>query len=210
LNLAIPQKINISKTADKTAVFIYKYINSTIMPYKLSPAALQEKWLAYCRHCDEHTVTQRYRDTLVKVPKPVIYSVEGFCNFATIGEDELERYSNNKNYKGLVKDVRFWVLCRKVDALVNGEGSTTGLVFDLKVNYGFNPLKPRTDEDWNITLNLGDESIGPPPSAEERREIAALKQRTLEEYRLKEAARMPEPAPVPQPVVEQKAKYSVW
>jgi len=126
------------------------------MPYKMQPAHLQEKWLAYCRQCNNHTEQQRYRNELVDIPKPVIYSMEGFCLFADITETDLEKYEGNKNYKVLIKNIRFAVLCRKLHALVNGEGSTTGLVFDLKANYGLHVSKTAKYDDWKITLNLDD------------------------------------------------------
>lgn len=124
------------------------------MPYKMQPADLQEKWLAYCQQCNNHTVQQRYRNELVDVPKPVIYSMEGFCLFADITETELEKYEGNKNYKTVLKNIRFAVLCRKLHALVNGEGSAAGLVFDLKANYGMQVTKTGKQDDWKITLNL--------------------------------------------------------
>lgn len=124
------------------------------MPYKMQPAHLQEKWLAYCRQCDNHTEQQRYRNELVDIKKPVIYSMEGFYLFAGITETELDKYEGNKNYKTLLKNIRFAVLCRKLHALVNGEGSTTGLVFDLKANYGLHVSKTGKYDDWKITLNL--------------------------------------------------------
>lgn len=126
------------------------------MPYKLQPADVQEKWLAYCRQCDTYTEQQRYRSELLDVPKPVIYTVEGFCLFAGITQTELEKYERNKNFKTVFKNIRFAVLCRKLHALVNGEGSTTGLVFDLKANYGMHALKAVKPQDWKITLNLDD------------------------------------------------------
>lgn len=126
------------------------------MPYKLQPADVQEKWLAYCRQCDTYIEQQRYRNELLDIPKPIIYTVEGFCLFAGITQNELEKYERNKNFKTVLKNIRFAVLCRKLHALVNGEGSTTGLMFDLKANYGMHTAKTTKPQDWKITLNLDD------------------------------------------------------
>ena len=127
------------------------------MPYKLQPRTIQQKWQDYCKKCDQHTVSVRYRDELIEVPKPKIYCFERFCCSIGIGEDELKEYEDNKNYKATFKDIRFAVLARKLEALVNGEGSTSGLIFDLKANYGIFPQKLKKEENgvMEVTLNLG-------------------------------------------------------
>ena len=127
------------------------------MPYKLQPKTIQQKFADYCKKCDLHTVGIRYRDPIIEVPKPKIYCFEAFCCGIGIGEDELKEYEDNKNYKATFKDIRFAVLARKLDALVNGEGSARGLIFDLQANYGITVKKPARDqqEAMEVTLNLG-------------------------------------------------------
>ena len=127
------------------------------MPYTLQSKTIKQKFTDYCKKCDAHTVTVRYRDQLIEVPKPKIYCFESFCCSIGIGEDELKEYEDNKNYKATFKDIRFAVLARKLEALVNGEGSTSGLIFDLKANYGIFPQKVKKEETgvMDITLNLG-------------------------------------------------------
>ena len=127
------------------------------MPYTLQSKTIKQKFTDYCKKCDAHTVTVRYRDQLIEVPKPKIYCFESFCCSIGIGEDELKEYEDNKNYKATFKDIRFAVLARKLEALVNGEGSTSGLIFDLKANYGIFPQKVKKEENevMDITLNLG-------------------------------------------------------
>ncbi|HWB27388.1 MAG TPA: terminase small subunit [Chitinophagaceae bacterium] len=129
------------------------------MAYKLQPANMREKWEEYRRQCDENIETVRYRDKLIQVPKKIIYTLEGFCLFTGMGEDDLQKYENNKNYRALFKNIRYWVMCRKMHALVNGEGNTRGLVYDLKVNHGIDPKQARQEQDWQVTLNLNHDSI---------------------------------------------------
>jgi len=170
------------------------------MPYKMQPAHLQEKWLAYCRQCNNHTEQQRYRNELVDIPKPIIYSMEGFYLFAGITETDLERYEGNKNYKTLLKNIRFAVLCRKLHALVNGEGNTTGLVFDLKANYGLHASKTGKYDDWKITLNLDD--LNHKVILNQDKEVSSkLEKATLEKVAASVTAEKPVARPVP-PVPE--------
>ncbi|HWB26019.1 MAG TPA: terminase small subunit [Chitinophagaceae bacterium] len=128
------------------------------MPYRLQPADVQAKFEEYRRQCDENIETVRYRDKLVQVPKKIIYSLEGFCLFLDMGDEELKKYEDNKNYRAIFKKIRYLVMCRKMQALVNGEGNTRGLVFDLKVNHGIDPKQAREEQDWKVTLNLNHDS----------------------------------------------------
>ncbi|HVU85562.1 MAG TPA: hypothetical protein VHC50_12015, partial [Puia sp.] len=98
--------------------------------------------------------TVRYRDKLVQVSKKIIYSLEGFCLFLDLSEDDLKKYEGNKNYRAVFKKIRYQVMCRKMEALVNGEGNIRGLIFDLKVNHGIDPKQVREETDWKVTLNL--------------------------------------------------------
>ncbi|HVX50732.1 MAG TPA: terminase small subunit [Chitinophagaceae bacterium] len=133
------------------------------MSYRLQPADVQAKWEEYRYRCDNNIATVRYRDKLVQVPKPIIYTLEGFCLFLDLSEEELTRFENNKNYKACFKKIRYQVMCRKMAALVNGEGNARALIFDLKVNHGIDPKQAREETDWKITLNLNHDA-GPDPA----------------------------------------------
>jgi hypothetical protein len=134
------------------------------MSYKLQPADVQEKWREYRLYCDANIATVKYRDKLVQVPKPIIYTLEGFCLFLDLSEEELTRFENNKNYKACFKKIRYQVMCRKMAALVNGEGNARALIFDLKVNHGIDPKQAREETDWKITLNLNHDNMDPLPA----------------------------------------------
>ncbi|HWB26167.1 MAG TPA: terminase small subunit, partial [Chitinophagaceae bacterium] len=143
------------------------------MAYRLQPAGVQAKWAEYRKNCDENIATVRYRDKLVQVPKKIIYSLEGFCLFLDLSEDDLKKYENNKNYRAVFKKIRYQVMCRKMEALVNGEGNTRGLIFDLKVNHGIDPKQVREETDWKVTLNLNHDrspEAGESGRPEERKE----------------------------------------
>ncbi len=127
------------------------------MPFKLQPAGLRALWADYRSYCDQHTCTKLYRGKLVEAPKKIIYSLEGFCLFAGVTEHDLLKYEKNKNYRAVIKQMKFEAMCRKLDALINGEGCTRGLLFDLKMNHGMDGKRPRYAEDWNITLKIDDD-----------------------------------------------------
>ncbi len=168
------------------------------MANKLKPAELKEKWLEYCKKCDELFIEKvRYRELLIEVPKRVIYCLDSFCCFAGIAQGDLDKWENDRHYAPLVKQVKYAVFARKLEALVNGEGSTSGLIFDLKCNYGLYPKKgDGRDQDWDITLNL-DGPTELPMSAANR----------WERFATHEAAVQPEPEAklAEPPVVQQPA-----
>ena len=129
------------------------------MAYKLKPKELKQKWVEYSEKCDAGYIDiVRYKGALIEVPKRIIYCVEDFCCFAGTTDEELKTLGLNKNYKAIVKEIRFAVLARKLKALVNGEGNASGLIFDLKANYGLYPKKAgdKDDEDieYKVTFKL--------------------------------------------------------
>ncbi len=127
------------------------------MPFKLQPAGLRALWADYRNHCDGNIATKMYRGKLVEAPKKIIYSLEGFCLFGGVTEEDLRKYEKNKNYSAVIKQIKHEAMCRKLDALINGEGCTRGLLFDLKMNHGMDGKRPRDAEDWNITLKIDDD-----------------------------------------------------
>jgi len=136
------------------------------MAYKLQPAQLLERWQQYKKQCDEHTTEQRYRSEILTLKKPKIYLMEVFCCLVGLDEDDLGKLRKNRNYKKTIKQIEYAVLARKLDALVNGEGCASGLIFDLKANHGLHVKranKALEDQHWDITMNLGNESVGGNP-----------------------------------------------
>ncbi|HVX49700.1 MAG TPA: hypothetical protein VHB48_06055 [Chitinophagaceae bacterium] len=153
------------------------------MAYKISPGKLKEKWKAFCAQCDEHIEPVRYRGTVVQLPKRLIYSIDSFCCFAGLEENDLAALERNKNYAATVRLIRYTVLARKLEALVNGEGSTSGLIFDLKCNYGLHPTKKEDTQDWHITMNLGaDDMDAPQPTVNAAEEVRKWKEQQEKQH----------------------------
>ncbi len=119
----------------------------------------------------------------MEVPKKIIYSLEGFCLFGGVTEEDLRKYEKNKNYSAIIRQIKHEAMCRKLDALINGEGCTRGLLFDLKMNHGMDGKRQRDAEDWNITLKIDDGEVPlnaqPPNTGGERGcALAAVKPST--------------------------------
>ncbi len=132
------------------------------MAHKITAAELQARWQQYCKQCDEHVETVKYRGELMQVPKRIIYTLGSFCCFAGIEEEKLDKLGRHKSFTTLVKAIKYAILSRMVEALVNGEGSTSGLIFDLKADYGLHLKAGTKNEDWHITMHLGDDEFGNP------------------------------------------------
>ena len=141
------------------------------------------------------------------MPKRIIYSIDGFCSFAGMEEAGLQVLEANKNFRAAVRLIRYTILARKLEALVNGEGSTTGLIFDLKANYGLYPKrKGDVAQDWLVTLNLGKQAL--------KKETEEEEKPAEENIAVESLPATPEPAvvtPIPvRPTVMPTGRYSVW
>jgi len=107
------------------------------------------EYLAYCKSYQVEVVSNR--GEVVTVGKPRVPTLGGFCNWANIDTDSLLNYEKGKGYEdffGTIKNIKQHILSGKLDALTNGEGSTTGLIFDLKANHG---LLDKNTTDLNIS-----------------------------------------------------------
>ena len=107
------------------------------------------QYLSYCRSFQVETVSNR--GEVVAVSKPRVPTLGGFCNHAGIDTDTLLNYEKGDGYEnffGTIKSIKQHILSGKLDALTNGEGSTTGLIFDLKANHG---LMDKNQTDLNIS-----------------------------------------------------------
>lgn len=106
-------------------------------------------YLDYCRNYRVEVVSNK--GEIIEVNKPRVATLGGFCNYVGIDTDTLTNYEKTEGYEaffGTVKSIKQHILSGKIDCLTNGEGSTTGLIFDLKANHG---LLDRNTTDLNIS-----------------------------------------------------------
>lgn len=106
--------------------------------YKLTPEELYDAFIEYKAKCEEYVKYESSSGKIVAIPTPLIYTVEDFCDYADIDDDTFNEYGKLPDYSATVKKIRKSIFARKQRALVNAEGSTTGLIFDMKANYGIN------------------------------------------------------------------------
>lgn len=117
-----------------------------------SPEEIIEAYHEYLNYCVSYQVeTVTNKGDVVAVTKPRVPTFGGFCNYAGIDYETLMNYEKREGYEpffGTIKSIKQHILSGKLDALTNGEGSTTGLIFDLKANHG---LMDKNQTDLNIS-----------------------------------------------------------
>lgn len=119
--------------------------------YFESPDEIIVEFNAYLNHCRNYRVEQMSnKGDIIEVNKPRVPTLGGFCNWAGVDYETLMNYEKAAGYEqffGTIKSIKQHILSGKLDALTNGEGSTTGLIFDLKANHG---LLDKNQTDLNI------------------------------------------------------------
>jgi hypothetical protein len=113
-------------------------------------------FLDYITLCENQTVAQlSNKGEVVQVPTPRVPTLGRFCIFMGITDDSWSNYRERPEYFGTIKNIEKIIPSAKHDALVNGEGNTTGLIFDLKCNEGWKDKQIIEHEgEITVTLNL--------------------------------------------------------
>ena len=101
------------------------------------PAQIEDLWQQYKHQCDKRTVTEVSAGRKVVVPKPRVYTLQYFQAMIGISRESWGDYRTYPLFSDTIKQIEAEVAGRKVQALLDGEGYGTGLIFDLKVNYGW-------------------------------------------------------------------------
>lgn len=114
------------------------------------PSEIQVKWNEYIQYCKDFTITLlNNKGGVTEVPKPRIPTLGEFISeWLDSHTATWDLYRDREEFIETIKKIEDIVKSKKVASLVNGEGNTTGLIFDLKVNYGMNE---KTVIDANIT-----------------------------------------------------------
>lgn len=91
------------------------------------------------------------------VPKPIIPHIETLAVFLNVSRKTVDEWSKNeeKPFCYTIKKAEEKISALKTEAMLNGKGSTTGLIFDKKVNEGWIDKQTVQHEgEVKITLNL--------------------------------------------------------
>jgi hypothetical protein len=121
-----------------------------------TPEILQKAFEQYMGWCAAYTrPTLNNKGGITDVPAPRIPTVGDFCEYNKIDRRTLYEYDQRPEYSDTIKSIHDRILERKHNALLNGEGNTTGLIFDLKCNHGWRDKQVIEHEgEVHVTLNL--------------------------------------------------------
>lgn len=112
-----------------------------------------EDYFQYCLKYKEQQATAK--GDVVDVSKPRIPTMGGLMNFLDMDRVTWHEYSQVKEYTNIIKKTDNKIREAKEEALVNGQGSTTGLIFYLKAKEGWVDKQTVQHEgEVKITLNL--------------------------------------------------------
>jgi hypothetical protein len=121
------------------------------MPDELQQAI--ENYFQYCLNYTEQQATAK--GDVVDVSKPRIPTMGGLMNFLDMDRITWHRYGEEKQYSNIIKKTDNKIREAKEEALVNGQGSTTGLIFYLKAKEGWVDKQTVQHEgEITVTLNL--------------------------------------------------------
>ena len=109
--------------------------------FKVSVEQIKAEWNKYIDYCSKFKVEHPTGSgKVVEVRKPRVPTIGEFIERLDICYYTWEKFTteeSHKEFKETVSKINEIIQNRKVSALLNGEGNTTGLIFDLKANYGW-------------------------------------------------------------------------
>jgi hypothetical protein len=125
-------------------------------PRSYMPDELEDAIGAYFQHCLNYTEQQATaKGDVVDVNKPRIPTMGGLMNWLDMDRVTWHEYSQVKDYTNIIKKTDNKIREAKEEALVNGQGSTTGLIFYLKAKEGWVDKQTVQHEgEIKVTLNL--------------------------------------------------------
>ena len=124
-------------------------------PRAYLPDELESEIEAYFKWCLAHYEESASAGKIVRLQKPLVPSVGSLCNYLDICRDTLHNYEQQDEYSDIVKTTKAKIKEAIESALINGQGSTTGLIFYLKAKEGWVDKQTVQHEgEITVTLNL--------------------------------------------------------
>jgi hypothetical protein len=126
-------------------------------PVKIETAEeLQAAFKDYIDGCDNATKeVLNNKGGLTTVPNPIIPTLGDFCYRLGITTETLRVWEERDGFSATVKNIKETILSRKEFHLLQGNGNTTGLIFDLKCNHGWkDKINIEHEGEVTITMNL--------------------------------------------------------
>lgn len=128
---------------------------------KHTEESIAEAWNKYIDWCKGYTEDHATGSgKVVKVNRVQVPTIGEFCCDFLDVETETFRVWGVEDHYGLsatVKRIKSMVKSKKMAALVNGRGNTTGLIFDLKANYGMKETAIQEHRWESVKIDIGDE-----------------------------------------------------
>lgn len=126
-------------------------MNGVGRPLKINnPSQILAAWEEYKIKCDRCVKYEVSAGKVLEVPTPRIYTLGTFQVILGLTRESWREYKQLPLFNEVITSIEGEVLARKADALVNAEGSTAGLRFDLSANYNWQE-KQSIDQKVQIT-----------------------------------------------------------
>ena len=132
-----------------------------------TPEELEGLWENYKRKCENHLVEEASAGKVVRINKPLIATLEGFCLEIGMTSVSLLNYEKAEGYEAyfsIVKRIKQEAKDFKIKALQNGIGNTTGLIFYLKAKEGWQD-KQVIESTHTFKADFGTDTIQPTQEA---------------------------------------------
>ena len=106
-----------------------------------TPEQIEQKFEEYKQYCKGYTRENATPSgKVVRIKEQRVMTLGEFINdWLEVDNSTFENYRKSEGYEEYfrtVKKIDDYIFKQKKSALVNGEGNTTGLIFDLKANHG--------------------------------------------------------------------------
>ena len=123
-------------------------------------AELWNKFIDYLEYCDNFAKENATSSgKVVRTINRRIPTIGMFLVNCGVSIDWITEHKDDPNFSETIKQIIKIILARKKDALLNDEGSTTGIIFDLKCNENWIDKTiidhQSMGEKINVTFNLG-------------------------------------------------------
>jgi len=124
-------------------------------PIKIeTPEHLQTAFDEYIQSCDNATKeVLNNKGGLTTVPWPIIPTLGDFCYQLKIVTETLRLMEEKEEFFATIKTIKETIAQRKAYHLLQGNGNTTGIIFDLKCNHGWKD-KTTIEHEGEITVTM--------------------------------------------------------
>lgn len=113
------------------------------------PEELRQAFDDFKSEMDTHIAVEVSAGKKVEVNRPRVYSLKMFLARLPLSRQAWTQYKEREEFKEVCEYIDEFVYARKEDAMLNGDGNTSGLIFDMKVNYGW---KEKTYIEGELTI----------------------------------------------------------